>query len=89
MRLIDELDVIKIIDKHTTDDGKLDNDISVILEEVKTAFDKKKMIERISREEEYHHERTKLRDSNIRLYSEGAERAFCFARNIVEKGEIE
>lgn len=31
-----EGDVIRIVDKHTTDD-KLDNDISCILEEVKTA----------------------------------------------------
>lgn len=45
MRLIDESDVIRVVDKHTTDDDKLDEDISVILEEVKTAFDKKKVIE--------------------------------------------
>ena len=36
-RLLFERDVIKAVDKHTTDDEKLDNDISCILEEVKTA----------------------------------------------------
>ena len=36
-RLLFERDVIKAVDKHTTDDEKLDNDISCILEEVETA----------------------------------------------------
>ena len=35
-RLLFERDVIKAVDKHTTDDEKLDNDISCILEEVKS-----------------------------------------------------
>lgn len=35
-RLLLESDVIRTVDKHTTDD-RLDNDISCILEEVKTA----------------------------------------------------
>ena len=34
MRLLKESDVIKAVDKHTRDDGTLDDDISVILEEV-------------------------------------------------------
>lgn len=34
-RLLCEDDVIKAVDKHTNDDGTLDNDISCILEEVK------------------------------------------------------
>ena len=34
-RLLCEDDVIKAVDKHTNDDGSLDNDISCILEEVK------------------------------------------------------
>ena len=40
--LISRDKVIKVVDKHTKDDGTLDDDISVILEEVKTAFDKEK-----------------------------------------------
>ena len=47
MRLIDELDVIKIVDKHTKEDGSLDDDISVILEECKTAFDKEGVIKEL------------------------------------------
>lgn len=42
-RLIDEDAVIKAIDKHTRDDGVLDDDISVILEEIQTAFYKEKV----------------------------------------------
>lgn len=41
MRLLRDTDVIKAVDRHTRDDGTLDDDISVILEEVKTAYDKK------------------------------------------------
>lgn len=37
-RLISTYDVVKIIDKHTTEDRKLDEDISVILEEIPTAY---------------------------------------------------
>jgi hypothetical protein len=33
-RLLFEKDVIRVIDKHTNDDGQLDNDISCILEEL-------------------------------------------------------
>ncbi len=47
MRLIDEADVVKAIDKHTQPDGTLDDDISCILEEVQIAFDKEKVIEKI------------------------------------------
>lgn len=35
------------MDRHTRDDGTLDDDISIILEEVKTAFDKERVIESI------------------------------------------
>lgn len=37
-RLLREEDIIRIVDKHTNDDGSLDNDISCILEEVKTPW---------------------------------------------------
>lgn len=36
-RLLLESDVIRAIDKHTSDDNKLDNDITCILENVETA----------------------------------------------------
>lgn len=37
MRLLNEDDVVKTIDKHTLNDGRLDNDITCILEEIPTA----------------------------------------------------
>ena len=37
MRLLSEDDVVKIIDQHTKEDGRLDDDITCILEEVPTA----------------------------------------------------
>lgn len=37
MRLLREEDVVKVVDKHTNDDGTLDDDISCILEEVNEA----------------------------------------------------
>jgi hypothetical protein len=36
-RLLFESEVIKTVDKHTNDENQLDNDISCILEEAKTA----------------------------------------------------
>ena len=42
--------VIEVVDKHTREDGTLDDDISVILEEVETAFDKEKVIEALKEE---------------------------------------
>ena len=45
--LISRKAVIEAVDRHTRDDGTLDDDISVILEEVETAFDKEKVIEKI------------------------------------------
>ena len=47
MRLLKSSDVIRAVDRHTREDGSLDEDISVILEEVKTAFDKEKVIEEL------------------------------------------
>lgn len=45
--LISRKAVIEAVDRHTREDGTLDDDISVILEEVKTAFDKEKVIEEL------------------------------------------
>lgn len=47
MRLLRNTDVIKAVDRHTREDGTLDEDISIILEEVKTAFDKEKVKEEL------------------------------------------
>ena len=41
--LISRKAVIEAVDRHTKEDETLDEDISVILEEVKTAFDKEKV----------------------------------------------
>ena len=45
--LINREAVIKAVDRHTRNDGTLDDDISIILEEIKTAFDKEKVIEKL------------------------------------------
>jgi hypothetical protein len=45
--LISREAVIAAVDRHTREDGTLDDDISVILEEVETTFDKEKVIEEI------------------------------------------
>ena len=45
--LISRKAVIEAVDKHTREDGTLDEDISVILEEVRTAFDKEKVSEKL------------------------------------------
>lgn len=46
--LISRKAVIETVDRHTRDDGTLDDDISVILEEVETAFDKEKVKEELT-----------------------------------------
>lgn len=45
--LISREAIIEAVDRHTREDGTLDDDITIILEEVKTAFDKEKVIEEI------------------------------------------
>lgn len=52
--LISRKAVIEAADRHTRDDGTLDDDISVILEEVETAFDKGKIIEELKSWEKRH-----------------------------------
>ena len=46
--LISRKAVIETVDRHTRDDGTLDDDISVILEEVETAFDEEKVKEELT-----------------------------------------
>lgn len=45
--LISRKAVMEAVDRHTREDGTLDDDISIILEEVETAFDKEKVIEEL------------------------------------------
>ena len=54
--LISRKAVIAAVDRHTREDGTLDDDISVILEEVETAFDKEKVIEEIKSWEKASHD---------------------------------
>ena len=84
--LISRKAVIKAVDKHERDDGTLDDDISVILEEVETAFDKEKVIEELKR----------LETNTFRYYNQyddeqafGESAAYRAAIEIVEKGGIE
>ena len=46
--LISRKAAIETVDRHTRDDGTLDDDISIILEEVKIAFDKEKVKEELT-----------------------------------------
>ena len=79
MRLLKESDVIKAVDKHTRDDGTLDDDISVILEEVETGFDKEKVIIELEGIGQ------KCNECNDIFGAEAME----YAAEIVEKGGIE
>ena len=45
--LISRKAVIEAVDRHTREDGTLDDDISIILEEVETAFDKGSVIKEL------------------------------------------
>lgn len=64
-------------------------DVKDIIRKAPTVFDKEKVIEKINREIEYHHEKSKIASMEIRAYSDGAERAYRLLRSIVEKGGIE
>ena len=84
-RLVNVNDVIEAVDKHTREDETLDEDISVILEEVKTAFDKEKVIEELKR----------LKTNAFRYYNQyddeqafGESAAYRAAIEIVEKGGL-
>ena len=77
---------------HTPNDFPEHYAYGVALKEIREhpkAFDKKRVIEKINREIEYHHEKSKIASMEIRAYSDGAERAYRLLRSIVEKGGIE
>lgn len=75
-RLLLEEDVIKTVDRHITGDYKLDDDISCILEEVKSfsligsekALDKNKLVEKEKRVQLFENEDIVLEQRGNRYY---------------------
>ena len=90
-RLVNVNDVIEAVDKHTREDETLDEDISVILEEVKTAFDKEKVIEELKEIATHSASCKNQCEFGIAEYFDymGAEVAHKTTIEIVEKGGIE
>ena len=78
--LISRKAVIEAVDRHTREDGTLDDDISAILEEVGTAFDKEKVIEQLNGCRVYQFQGM-LPDGRVCHFSDVIE--------IIEKGGIE
>ena len=81
--------VIKAVDRHTREDETLDDDISVILEEVKTVFDKEKVIEKLKDQYNYSRKVCNKNDNVYFEYWEGRTDSYKDAIEIVEKGGIE
>ena len=91
--LISRKAVIEAVDKHTRDDGTLDEDISIILEEVKIAFDKEKVIGELRSYEKASYNTGIARaysglDNKASEYYQKS-RAYHRAIEIVERGGIE
>lgn len=93
--LISRKAVIESVDSHTRDDGTLDDDISVILEEVETAFDKEKVMEKLKHCRDYYDVNEQPKKpfdywecADIRE-RKGKWMAYDDAIEIVEKGGIE
>lgn len=82
-RLLDDYAVIQAVDRHTSDAGKLDDDISIILEGVPPAFDKAKVIGELKKL----NWRTNIQYMNQR--ERGMKEAYDNAVEIVEKGGAE
>lgn len=84
--LISRKTVIAAVDRHTREDGTLDDDISVILEEVKTTFDKEKVIKELKNlAEDSRTYWSKFDDED----AFGEMNAYTRAIEVVEKGGIE
>lgn len=89
-RLVNVNDVIEAVDKHTREDETLDEDISVILEEVKTAFDKEKVIRELKElKMMYFLTIANTGDEKMDFAYEKVGNALDKAIEIVEKGGIE
>lgn len=84
--LISRKAVIAAVDRHTREDGTLDDDISVILEEVETTFDKEKVIKELKNLAEVSREYWSKFDDEDAF---GEMNAYTRAIEIVEKGGIE
>ena len=87
--LISRKAVIEAVDRHTKEDGTLDDDISVILEEVETAFDKEKVIEKLKDQYNYSRKVSNKNDNVYFEYWDGRTDSYKDAIEIVEKGGIE
>lgn len=84
-RLVNVNDVIEAIDKHTREDETLDEDISVILEEVKTAFDEEKVIDELNDIKDIPRDDSAAETISTRIWN----RAVTKSIKIVERGGIE
>lgn len=84
--LISRKAVIAAADRHTREDGTLDDDISVILEEVETTFDKEKVIKELKNLAEVSREYWSKFDDEDAF---GEMNAYTRAIEIVEKGGVE
>lgn len=78
--LISRKAVIEAVDKHTREDGTLDENITVILEEVKTAFNKEKVRQELEKFSKLY--RLSEKDCEFAIPQN-------IALEIVEKGGIE
>ena len=85
--LISREAVIKAVDRHIREDGTLDEDISVILEEVKTAFYKEKVMNEIKEYKEDSEEWSKKSIENADEFYTYAD-AYKRCLEIVEKGGV-
>lgn len=52
--LISRKAVIQAVDRHTTEEGKIDEDISVILEEIPTAYDVDAVCKELDKASDYY-----------------------------------
>ena len=87
--LISRKAVIKAVDRHIREDGTLDDDISVILEEIKTAFDKEKVISQIREKSHWKSSDVFDEDGYIDDYYDSEVIDTHEAVGIIEKGGIE
>lgn len=83
--LISRKAVIEAVDRHTREDGTLDDDISIILEEVKTTFDKEKVLEELNDAKDDPHDDSVAEITATRIWNKAIARSI----KIVEKGGIE
>ena len=83
-RLLLESDVIRIVDKHITDDNKLDDDITCILEEIKSPFVKteNKPVQKQKRVQLFENEDVVLEQRGNRYYLSFYDKEGKFQREV-------